>query len=115
MGERLLQWTQPMRETLIGGAVNDVAHSTHALLAEDALLRQQVIVLKRQVKHPELKNRDRLLLVFLASKVELGDKNYYLSNQPPCWAGIETCSGWYGSENQPAHGATRVCQLKRLP
>lgn len=69
MGERLRQWTQPMQETLIGGAVSDMAQSKHALIAENALLRQQVIVLKRQVKQPGLKNRDRLLLVFLASKV----------------------------------------------
>ena len=39
------------------------------MIAENALLRQQLIVVKRQIKQPQLKGRDRLLLVLLASKV----------------------------------------------
>jgi hypothetical protein len=33
---------------------------------ENALLRQQLIVLNRQIKRPQLTNPDRLLLVFLS-------------------------------------------------
>lgn len=69
LGERLRAWTQPLEETLVGGAVRDMTHNQHDLVAENALLRQQVIVLKRQVNQPVLQNRDRLMLVFLASKV----------------------------------------------
>ena len=36
------------------------------LLVENAILRQQLIVLNRQVKRPQLTNSDRLRLVFLA-------------------------------------------------
>jgi transposase InsO family protein len=36
------------------------------LIAENAMLRQQLIVLNRQVKRPQLTNRDRLRLVLLA-------------------------------------------------
>jgi transposase InsO family protein len=39
------------------------------LIAGNALLRQQVIVLRRQVKQPKLTSRDRGLLVLLASRV----------------------------------------------
>jgi len=39
-------------------------------VVENTLLRQQLIVLKRQVKRPQLKGRDRLLLVVLASKLQ---------------------------------------------
>lgn len=37
------------------------------LAAENALLRQQLIVLRRQVRRPKLKPGDRLALVFFAS------------------------------------------------
>jgi hypothetical protein len=33
-------------------------------------LRQQLIVLEREVKHPKLKQRDRQILVFLSSRIE---------------------------------------------
>ena len=69
LGERLRAWTQPLEETLVGGAVRDMTHNKHDLVAENPLLRRQVIVLKRQVNQPMLQNRDQLMLVFLASKV----------------------------------------------
>ena len=40
-------------------------------MLENALLRQQLIVLKRQVKRPALTWRDRALLVLLASKLRM--------------------------------------------
>ena len=66
---RLKRWTTPLTETVIGGVVNDAAKSKPELIAENALLRQQLIVLKRQVKQVKLKGHGRLLLVLLASKV----------------------------------------------
>jgi putative transposase len=62
----LLRWTKPATGTLAGGAIVDVSRSKAALVAENALLRQQVIVLRRQVKRPTFKARDRVLLVLLA-------------------------------------------------
>jgi len=47
----------------------DVAKGKAALIAENALLRQQLIVLQRQVKRPVFTPRDRLLLVLLARLV----------------------------------------------
>ena len=40
------------------------------LVAENALLRQQLIILKRQAKRPKLTKSDRVILVVLASKVK---------------------------------------------
>jgi len=65
----LAQWAEPGRANLVSGAVGDVAKSQRELIAENTLLRQQLIVLQRQVKRPRLKRQDRLLLVVLASKV----------------------------------------------
>jgi len=50
-------------------AAMDVTRSKPELMLEDALLRQQLIVLKRQGKRPALTGRDRVLFVLLASKL----------------------------------------------
>ena len=49
--------------------VVDLARSKAELIAENALLRQQLIMLKRQVKRPACTKRDRILLVLLARGV----------------------------------------------
>jgi putative transposase len=63
LADRLKWWTAPLTETMVG----DASKSKPELIAENALLRQQIIVLKRQVKQVKLKGRERLLLVILAS------------------------------------------------
>jgi len=65
----LLAQTKPATGTLVGRAITDVARSKAALMAENALLRQQVIVLQRQIKRPAFVPRDRVLLVLLARLV----------------------------------------------
>jgi putative transposase len=66
---RLLRWTKPATRTPVRGAIADVTMSKAALVAENALLRQQLIVLQRQVKHPAFTPRDRVSLVLLARLV----------------------------------------------
>ena len=39
------------------------------LVLENALLRAQLVVLKRQVKRPSLTSKDRVLMLWLASKL----------------------------------------------
>jgi hypothetical protein len=48
------------------GAITDLNRSRVDLLVENALLRQQLIVLRRQIKRPQLTNGDRIRLVLLA-------------------------------------------------
>ena len=47
----------------------DVTRSNPELMLENALLRQQLIVLKRQVTRPKFTWRDRALFVLLSSKL----------------------------------------------
>src|SRR5439155_4401907 len=47
----------------------DLSRSKSELIAENALLRQQLIVLRRQVKRPTFSRTDRILLVLLARLV----------------------------------------------
>jgi len=51
------------------GIAADLSRSRAELLLENAMLRQQLIVLQRQVKRPLLNNKDRFLLALLASKL----------------------------------------------
>jgi hypothetical protein len=52
--ERLRKWTKPDNHGLVGGVVADATRSKSELMLENALLRQQVIVLDRQVERPQL-------------------------------------------------------------
>ncbi len=65
----LLRQTKPATGAVARGALADVAKGKVALMAENVLLRQQLIVLQRQVKRPAFTPRDRLLLVLLARLV----------------------------------------------
>lgn len=51
---------------LFAGTIADLPRSRADLILENALLRQQLIILRRQIKRPHLKKRDRLALVILA-------------------------------------------------
>jgi transposase InsO family protein len=47
-----------------------LSRSKEELIAENMFLRQQLIVLEREVKHPKLKQRDRQILVLLSGRIE---------------------------------------------
>lgn len=61
--------TRPVGATLLAGALADATRSRSALVAENALLRQQLIVLRRSVKRPRCTPADRALLVLLTSRL----------------------------------------------
>ena len=53
--QRLIkQWSKPATLTLISGIFSDLTRSRSDLVIENALLRQQLIVLYRQVKRPQI-------------------------------------------------------------
>src|SRR6266849_4440292 len=58
--------TEPARPNLVTGTLADLPRSRTELLAENALLRQQLIVLGRGTKTPRLTWQERLSLIFLA-------------------------------------------------
>jgi len=64
--ERIKLWTKPATLPLIPGLFSDLTRSRADLVVQNALLRQQLIVLNRQVKRPQLTNLDRVRLVFLS-------------------------------------------------
>ena len=66
---RFVAWTKPDTTSLMPGMLTDLTRSKSELVAENALLRQQLIILRRQVKRPACTKTDRMLLVLLARVV----------------------------------------------
>ena len=64
--DKIKKITKPATASLAAGAVFDLPRSKSDLIVENAMLRQQLIVLKRSVKRPKLTNGDRVRLSFLA-------------------------------------------------
>src|ERR671916_27099 len=62
-------WTKPPTSSVAAGTLRDLVRTKPQLIAENALLRHQLIVLNRSVKRPCLTATDRSLLVLLASRV----------------------------------------------
>ncbi len=67
--QRLRRWTKPDNQSLALNAILDLTRSKSELVLENALLRQQLIVLQRHAKRPTISWRDRALFVFIASKL----------------------------------------------
>jgi len=64
-----LQLPRPFRYSVLLGSALNFTRSNAELVAENALLRQQLIILHRQVNKPRCTPADRLWLVLLASRV----------------------------------------------
>ena len=64
--ERIKHWTKPATSDLIIGILSDLTRNRTDLVVENALLRQQLIVLKRQTKRPQLTKTDCFRLVLLS-------------------------------------------------
>jgi len=76
--ERVKLWTKPTSSALAVGILSDLTRSRADLVVENALLRQQLIILKRQVKRPQLTNADRMHLVLLAHLTEFWKQTLHI-------------------------------------
>jgi putative transposase len=75
---RFVHWTKPFTSSLPLGTLADLGRSKAELVAENALLRQQLIILKRQVKRSACTQTDRILLVLLARAVRAWKQALFL-------------------------------------
>jgi putative transposase len=66
---RFARWTKPLLTSLPLATLTDLGRSKSELLAENALLRKPLIILRRQVKGPPCRKTDRVLLMLLARMV----------------------------------------------
>ncbi len=76
--QRFVAWTKPDTTSLLLGMLTDLTRSKSELVAENALLRQQLIILRRQVKRPACTKTDRMLPVLLARMVRTWKQALFL-------------------------------------
>jgi hypothetical protein len=69
LSSRFTRWTKPLLTSLPLATVAYLGRSKSELIAQNAFLRQQLIILQRQVKRPSFTRTDRMLLVLLARLV----------------------------------------------
>lgn len=98
--KRINHWTKPSTPVLIIGILSDITRSHTDLVVENALLRQQLIVLNRQIKRPQLTNPDRFASCFYAALQSFGKKPFISFSQIPCCAGTGNCLACIGSGNR---------------
>ncbi len=67
--QRLSSATKPAEPAMVTDTLADLVRSRRALVAENAFLRQQLLILRRSVKRPRCTPADRALLVLLASRL----------------------------------------------
>src|SRR5919199_4726461 len=104
-------WARPPSGVHATGTGADLLRSRAQLLVENALLRQQLIVLRRSVKRPVLTRTDRALLVLLAGRVRAW-RQALLIVQPDTllrWhrAGFRACWTW---KSRPGPGRPPLAQ-----
>ena len=69
---------KPSTTSFVLGTLADMTRGKSDLLAENALLRHQLIILRRQVKRPVSRKTDRFLLVVLARMVRTWKQALFL-------------------------------------
>ena len=105
---RFVAWTKPSTTALILGTLTDLARSKSELVAENALLRQQLIILRRQVKRPACTKRTGCSWFFWQGWFGPGNKPYSLSSQRRFCVGIVRGFNCIGSTN-----LERLCPNQR--
>jgi putative transposase len=98
----LITATKPAEPSVAVGALADLVRGRPALIAENAFLRQQLLVLRRSVKRPRCTPTDRALLVLLASRLRAWHQALLIV-QP------ETVLRWH------RHGLRRFWRRKSRP
>src|SRR4030043_2329096 len=83
MQQILKRWTKPIANPVIVGTLSDLRRNRRDLVMENAILRQQLIVLTRQIKRPQLTRGDRLGLVFLARFTKFWNQALHIVEPDP--------------------------------
>jgi hypothetical protein len=100
--ERVKHWTKSATSVLIIGALSDLTCSRAVLVGENALLCQQLIMLPRQIKRPQLTNPDRFRLVLSPILRRFKNMPCISFNRILCCAGIVSCFNSIGGRNRRA-------------
>ena len=100
LSSRLTRWTKPLGNSLLLSTLVDLGRSKSDLIAENALLRQQLIILQRQIKRPTFTGPIACSSSCWPGWFEPGSRLCCLCNQTPCSAGIESSFASSGNGSQ---------------
>ena len=116
LSSRFTRWTKPLLTSLPLATLTDLGRSKSELIAENALLRQQLVILKRQMKRPTFTKTDRILLVLLARLVSTWQQAQITrATRDEARAGIGSSSACIGSTSQRLMLTSRRSLPKRSP
>jgi hypothetical protein len=73
---RFRVWTEPSTDRVIGGIATDLVKSKRQVILENACMRQQVIMLKRQIARPQLTTKDRSRWFCWRVRSKIGGTHY---------------------------------------
>jgi len=114
---RIKSWIKPATPVLIIDLLSDLTHSRPDLIVENVLLRQQLIILKRQIKRPQLSNPDRIRLVLLSHFTKFWKQTVHIV-QP------DTLLSWHQnlfrnywrrmSQGRPRVASERISLIRRM-
>jgi hypothetical protein len=102
--EHVLRWIKPPATSLALGTLVDLTKGKTELLAENALLRQQLIILSRQVKRPVYRKTDRFFLVLLARMVRFWKEALFLVQPETLICGHSELFRVFWRNKSKAHG-----------
>ena len=110
------RWIKPSTTSLLLGTFADMTRGKSELLAENALLRHQLVILRRQINRPTYRKRDRLLLVLLARMVRTWKQALFIVQEDDTSsASIVSSSACSGSVNRRRIRESRGSRPKRSP
>ena len=96
----LTRWTKPLNTSLGLGTVSDLFRSTSQLVAEHALLRQQLLILRRRSNDQDVARRIAKCWYCGQEPFRPGSKPCSLSSQRRSCVGIVRVSAYAGSARQ---------------
>ena len=105
-------WTKPAPPSLVVGLLSDLARSRTNLVVENALLRQQLIVLNRQVSDLTLPITTVSSSFYSPAVPGFGNKRFTFFNLTHSCIGIESCFVSIGGGNRRASRTTPSFQLR---
>ena len=115
--ELIKHWLKPATPTLISGLLSDLPRSRTDLIVENALLRQQLIVLNRQVQRPPLTNPDRFRLVLLPRLTRIWKRSMHIVQPDTLLRWHRELFRFYGkrkSQGKPKISPETIALIRRM-
>src|SRR5215469_6683600 len=120
LSSRLTRWTKPLLTSLPLSTLTDLSRSKSELIAENALLRQHLIMLRREVKRPIITRTDRMLLVLLARLVRTWQQALLIVQPETLLRGPRELFRWYWkrrsktSSNNPKVADETIALIRQM-